>query len=144
MSAGEEERTEALIGRALRTEGGSPASSSATAAICVTRNLPTGPAGTLGRSQNTTPPSPLPSTTESRKRALRASRSSLAMTSPPAVYGRRPAPRRAGASQCACRSTSSNSATSWPAAAATCAATAWRCAARPRPERPWPLVETRR
>jgi hypothetical protein len=55
----------------------SPASSSATAAICVIRNLLTGPAGTVGRSQNTTPASPLPSTTESRKRALRASRSSF-------------------------------------------------------------------
>lgn len=37
-----------------------PASSSVIAAICVTRNLPTGPAGTVGRSQNTTPASPLP------------------------------------------------------------------------------------
>jgi len=48
-----------------------PAYSSATAAIRVTRNLATSSAGTVGRSQNTTPASPLPSTTDDRKRATR-------------------------------------------------------------------------
>jgi hypothetical protein len=47
----------------------------------VIRNLPTGPGGTVGRSQDTTPPSPEPSTMDSRNRAFRLSRSSLAMTS---------------------------------------------------------------
>jgi hypothetical protein len=36
-----------------------PPSSSATVAICVRRNLPGGPSGMEGRSQNTTPPLPL-------------------------------------------------------------------------------------
>ena len=73
-----------------------PKIASADAAICVTRNLPTGPAGTVGRSQNTTPASPLPSTTDSRKRALRASRSSLAMTS----TARRVRPEASAAASC--------------------------------------------
>jgi hypothetical protein len=53
----------------------SPASSSATAVMMAMTNLPDGTGGTCGRSQNTTP-LPLPSTTDNRNAALRASRSS--------------------------------------------------------------------
>jgi hypothetical protein len=52
---------------------------SATAAIWVSRNLPTGPAGTDGRPRNTV--STLLPTMPSRKRVLRARRPGLAMVS---------------------------------------------------------------
>ena len=122
----------------------SPASSSATAAICVSRNLPTGPGGTLGRSQNTTPASPVPSTTCSRKRAFLASRSSLAITSA-ALRARQAASAAAscGRSFLLPLSTSSNSAATTPPAPATYLATAARWASRPRPERPCRSVLTR-
>ena len=49
----------------------SPASNSATAAICVSRTRPIGPGGTWGRSQNITPASPAPSTRLSKLGACR-------------------------------------------------------------------------
>ena len=55
-----------------------PASSSATEAICVRRNFPIGPGGTLGRSQNTRSTSL--ATSERSRSTLRVSRSSFAKT----------------------------------------------------------------
>ena len=73
--------------------------------VTPTRNLPTGPIGTVGKSQNNTPALPPPSIMESRKRALRG-RANRAWRSAARTDGcdRRPGRRRAAGDRRACRS----------------------------------------
>ena len=100
----------------------------------VIRNLPTGPAGIVGRSQKTTPPSPGPSTMDNRNRVLRLSLSSLAITSVErCARHATSADANAGRWLFLSDSTSSNSATISPPACPMYLATAARRASRPRP-----------